>query len=148
MKKRPLLLALLALGLQGVAHAQGAADSETRVHVAAAVADSPDEVWGIGRRTPQPQTSTPGDAAEANADAGVAELEAAFWMCDYIATTRGVESTPVALCGSVYDELKTVKFSGDFGALLAWWKQNKPVEHRKIASEQTDAAVERKDIRL
>lgn len=148
MKKQLLVLVALAFGLQSVTHAQNAADPETRFDMAASGAEARDDTWGIGRRTPQPQTS-PSPAAEVNAAvAVVAELETAFWLCDYVATTRGVEATPIAICGAVYDELKTVKFAGDFAELLAWWKQNKVLEHRKIASEQPEAAVERIDARL
>ena len=63
-----------------------------------------------------------------------AELEEAFWVCDYVATTRGMDATPTELCGLLYVELKETKFGGDFGLLLAWWQQNKAAEHRKLAS--------------
>jgi hypothetical protein len=75
----------------------------------------------------------------------LAELETAFWACDYTATTRGVDATPVAICSAVYDELKSAKFAGDFGELLAWWKENKAAEHQRIAAGQPKAAVERVD---
>ena len=63
-----------------------------------------------------------------------ADLEEAFWVCDYVATTRGVEATPATLCESVYDELKATKFGGEFGLLLTWWQQNKRSEHGRLAS--------------
>lgn len=63
-----------------------------------------------------------------------ADLEKAFWICDYAATTRGVDDTPADFCIGVYDELKTRKFGGDFEQLLSWWQQNKPAEHEKLAS--------------
>jgi hypothetical protein len=63
-----------------------------------------------------------------------AELERAFWICDYTATTRGVYAAPVELCSAVTDELKREKFGGDFGQMLEWWRQNKPVEHANLAS--------------
>jgi hypothetical protein len=143
------LLALLALtvGLQGVAAAASPVDAEAMFQRVPLLAETKDETWGIGRRVAQ---SEPSWSAAAEADAGatvVADLEAAFWVCDYIATTRGVEATPIAICGAVYDELKAAKFAGDFGELLAWWKQNKVVEHLKIASEQPEATVGRIDIR-
>ena len=69
-----------------------------------------------------------------------------FWACDYIATTRGVDAAPVALCSEVYDELKTVRFGGDFSELLAWWKENKPAQHERIAREEHEA-VDRVDLR-
>ena len=64
----------------------------------------------------------------------VADLEKAFWVCDHIAATRGVEATPVELCSVIYDVLKTRKFGGDFEQLLDWWRQNKPAEHEKLSS--------------
>ena len=63
-----------------------------------------------------------------------AGLEEVFWVCDYVATTRGVGAAPAALCEAVYDEIKATKFGGDFGLLLTWWQQNKPAEHDKLAN--------------
>ena len=70
------------------------------------------------------------------------DLESAFWACDYVASTRGVDATPVATCGAVYEELKKVKFGGDFLELLAWWKLNKHVEHERMALEERLTAIE------
>jgi hypothetical protein len=67
---------------------------------------------------------------------GAADLEKAFWICDHAATTDGVDATPVDICGAVYDELKARKFEGDFERLLAWWRQNKPAEHGRLATER------------
>jgi hypothetical protein len=148
MKKQLLVLLVLSLGLQGVAEAKSPADEEAIAEQALLAAESQDATWGIGRRTVQPQTSRPAEPQTNTEVIAVAELEAAFWLCDYIATNRGVEATPVAICGAVYDELKAVKFAGDFGELLAWWKQNKVVEHRKIASDQRDGTGEQIEIRF
>ena len=63
----------------------------------------------------------------------LAELEKAFWICDYRAITHGVESTPVALCTAVYDAVKEQKFGGDFSELLAWWREKRDVEHGVLA---------------
>jgi hypothetical protein len=63
-----------------------------------------------------------------------ADLEKAFWACDYTATTRGVYAAPIELCSAVTDELKEQRFNGDFGQMLEWWQQNKPAEHAKLAS--------------
>ncbi|HEV7394587.1 MAG TPA: hypothetical protein VGO08_23330 [Burkholderiales bacterium] len=74
-------------------------------------------------------------AMQARADmAHSAELEKAFWVCDYTATTRGVYAAPIELCSAVTDQLKREKFGGDFGQMLEWWQQNKPVEHANLAS--------------
>ena len=148
MKTRLLVLVVLAFGLQGIAEAKNPEETETSVERALSGAGAQDEVWGIGRRAVAQAQTSPYALAQPDTDAiALADLETAFWVCDYIATTRGVEATPIALCGAVYDELKTVKFSGDFSALLHWWKQNKRVEHLKIAGELPDGAVERIGIR-
>ena len=63
----------------------------------------------------------------------VAEVERLFWLCDYVATTRGVDLTPVDVCGAATEELKNAKFGGDFMALLEWWRGNKPEEHARLA---------------
>ena len=69
-----------------------------------------------------------------HATVSTAELEEAFWVCDYVATTRGIDATPTERCRALYAELKDTKFGGDFGLLLAWWQQNKAAEHKKLAS--------------
>jgi hypothetical protein len=72
---------------------------------------------------------------QARADmARSAELEKAFWVCDYTATTRGVHAAPIEVCSAVTDQLKREKFGGDFGQMLEWWQQNKPTEHANLAS--------------
>jgi hypothetical protein len=137
MKASLLVITAIALGLQGVAHAASSAD-EPLERVQAA-----DEIWGIGLRSVQAQAAVASTTREATAGArSISELESAFWACDYVATTRGVDATPVAICGAVYDELKTLKFGGDFGELLAWWRQNKPAEHERLEREERDAAIE------
>jgi len=64
----------------------------------------------------------------------VSNLEKAFWACDYTATTRGVQSTPVAMCAAVTDELKEAKFGGDFDEMVLWWRQNKTAEFERLAA--------------
>jgi hypothetical protein len=66
-------------------------------------------------------------------DVDMVELEQAFWACDYVATTSGVQATPVAACRYVTEELKVRKFGGSFGQMLEWWRANKPAAHRRIA---------------
>lgn len=61
----------------------------------------------------------------------VPELEQAFWVCDYGATTGRIPDYGV--CAAVYAELKQRKFGGDFDRLLAWWRQRKPAEHERLA---------------
>ncbi len=62
----------------------------------------------------------------------LADLETAFWVCDHTATRRGIEYTPMALCAAVTDELKAVKFRGDFDELVAWWTANKPAQFERL----------------
>ena len=64
------------------------------------------------------------------------DLETAFWVCDYLATTRGVSD--ISACTAVYEALKHRKFAGDFEALVSWWRQNKLTQHQNIAL--TDSA--------
>ena len=67
---------------------------------------------------------------------GIADLEKAFWICDYRATKYGVEATPVALCSAAFDALRDQKFGGDFGELLAWWRANKLVQHTSLGADE------------
>jgi hypothetical protein len=80
--------------------------------------------------------------SEAAAAVATADLEAAFWVCDYIATTRGLEATPVEFCMSVTDGLKNDKFGGDFHVLLSWWRQHKRVEHDKLHAVTGERGVD------
>lgn len=61
------------------------------------------------------------------------DLEHAFWVCDYTATTRGIYATPVESCSAITDELQHQKFQGRFDDMLAWWQFHKPAEHEKLA---------------
>lgn len=63
----------------------------------------------------------------------LADLEEAFWSCDYVATTRGVASADVVTCGAIYYVLKERKFDGDLDKLVSWWRQNKIAQHEKLA---------------
>jgi len=63
-------------------------------------------------------------------------LEAVFWNCDYVATTRGIEATPIDACNAVFDELKAARFGGDFEQLLDWWRRHKAAQHQKLARAQ------------
>lgn len=64
----------------------------------------------------------------------LAELERAFWYCDYVATTKGVLAAPMAACRFATEQLMKAKFDGDFNALVQWWTLNKPAEHRRMAT--------------
>jgi len=71
-------------------------------------------------------------AAVAQQPMSMERLERAFWVCDYTATTRGVFATHIEHCTAVTEGLKNEKFGGDFGALVVWWRQNKPTEHGRL----------------
>jgi len=66
------------------------------------------------------------------ASAKLSAIEDAFWVCDYVATTRG--ASEIAACTAVYEAIKDQKFAGDFDALVSWWRQNKTAQHQNIAA--------------
>ena len=72
----------------------------------------------------------------------VADLEQAFWVCDYTATEKGVNATPIDICSKVTEDLKNEKFHGDFEDLTDWWRQNKVAAHQSLR-EQEAAQVQR-----
>jgi hypothetical protein len=63
------------------------------------------------------------------------DLEKAFWVCDYTATARGIDATPIAVCSAVWDEFKQTRFGGSFEELLAWWRVHKLAEHEALAAQ-------------
>jgi hypothetical protein len=71
----------------------------------------------------------------------IAALERAFWHCDFVGTTRGVLSAPMAACQYATDELKSRKFGGSFRAMLAWWEENKAAEHARLSRAQDSRAT-------
>ncbi len=75
------------------------------------------------------------------ASVNLTDLEAAFWACEYAATTRGAASIPT--CAAVYDALKERKFGGDFDGLLKWWQLNRVSAYRRLAAEDDQLALSR-----
>ena len=71
----------------------------------------------------------------------IGDLEKAFWVCDYAATTRGVLATPVEICSAVTDDFKRVRFGGDFEAMLKWWQDNKAAAHRDLTHDVRPAGL-------
>ena len=67
-----------------------------------------------------------------------AQLESIFWHCDYVATTQGMDATPVRECAVATRELRRLKFDGSFYRLLEWWRENKHAEHGRIRRERGD----------
>ena len=88
-------------------------------------------------------SSRPGELVKARQTA--ADLEKAFWACDYSATTLGVTGGEGATCGVIYEDLKRSKFGGDFQAFLRWWQQNKAAEHQALAAISRTVAAPKAD---
>jgi len=61
-----------------------------------------------------------------------AELEKAFWVCDYAGTNGTAGGDQAVMCIAITDELKRTKFDGDFDRLVAWWKVNKVARHQEL----------------
>ena len=80
----------------------------------------------------------PAPAAVAPATPDLTQLEDIFWTCDYVATTRGVDATPMRECALATRELRRVKFDNSFQRMLAWWQEHKPVEHDKRRRQRND----------
>lgn len=70
-----------------------------------------------------------------------ADLERAFWVCDYAGTHLGVDPATGAACVAITEALKQSKFDGDYDALLAWWRMHKPAQHRALAAGMRDGAA-------
>ena len=71
----------------------------------------------------------------------LAQLEELFWDCDYVATTRGIDSTPFRECAYVTRELRRLKFDNSFNRLVEWWRANKPEEHGKRRARADESAL-------
>lgn len=76
------------------------------------------------------------EAAPQAAVLTIADLEKAFWICDYTATEKGVNATPVDICSKVTEDLKNEKFNGDFEDLTDWWRQNKLAVHQSLREQE------------
>jgi hypothetical protein len=77
--------------------------------------------------------------AQANAsDAGIAEIERVFWVCDHQASRGLLDSGTAESCGRATELLKARRFGGDFQRLLVWWQQHKAEQH--LALDQATAA--------
>ena len=68
------------------------------------------------------------------------DLEKVFWTCDYLGTKQGVDMNTAATCGAATDELKRIKFGGDFERLVAWWQLNKAAEHKAVERDSAATA--------
>ena len=61
-------------------------------------------------------------------------IEEAFWVCDYLGTTRGTEAVDVGHCIAVSDALRELRFGNDLDRLVAWWREHKPAQHARLAT--------------
>jgi hypothetical protein len=59
-----------------------------------------------------------------------ADLERAYWDCDYASTVAFMGPDEAAYCSAVFEKLKAEKFGGDFTKFMAWWRANKGVQHK------------------
>lgn len=86
-----------------------------------------------------------GAGLQASAQSGRTEaLERAFWRCDHAATQGLLDSAAAMDCSVVFETLKAQRFGGDFGAMLAWWRERKDGEHLALAAGQgRQVAVQR-----
>jgi hypothetical protein len=64
-------------------------------------------------------------------------IEAAFWMCDYVATTRGMQFVSLDVCAAITELIKSEKFGGDYDEMVEWWRSRKPEEHLKLELDES-----------
>ena len=66
-------------------------------------------------------------------------IEEAFWVCDYLGTTRGTEAVDAGRCIAVSDALRELRFGNDLDRLVAGWRANKPTQHARLAAFEAAA---------
>ena len=98
---------------------------------AAAIAAAP----GLAAATPQSVPARP-TAAHVEERSGE-QLERAFWVCDYVASTHGMQFVSMDLCAAVTDLIKMEKFGGDYDEMVRWWREQKPAEHLRLSLEES-----------
>jgi hypothetical protein len=97
---------------------------------AAAIAAAP----GLGMATPQ--ATLAGAITAQVAQPSAEDLERAFWLCDYVASTHGMQFVSMDLCAAVTDLIKTEKFDGDYEEMVRWWREQKPAQHLRLRLEE------------
>ena len=97
---------------------------------AAAIAAAP----GLGMATPQamPAQRMSTQVVQPSAE----DLERAFWVCDYVASTHGMQFVSMDLCVAITDLIKMEKFDGDYDEMVRWWQEQKPAEHLRLRLEE------------
>lgn len=58
----------------------------------------------------------------------VAEMEKAYWDCEFAAVEGHISLDSAAACSEIYEHLKKRKFGGQFTNFLLWWQENKTHE--------------------
>jgi hypothetical protein len=96
---------------------------------------------GFGSAWAQQSSRAPVLGAVQLASVNLADLETAFWTCEYAATTRG--NANIENCTAIYTALKARKFDGDFDGLLQWWQQNRDAMYRRLSASEVSLADER-----
>jgi hypothetical protein len=97
---------------------------------AAAIAAVP----SVALATPQPM---PAHRIAAHPEERSGEqLERTFWICDYVASTHGMQFVSMDLCAAVTDLVKMEKFDGDYDEMVRWWREQKPAEHLRLRLEE------------
>lgn len=80
----------------------------------------------------QQEGAAPQSAQVVRSASASTTLESAFWACDHAATRRPLDSGDALACSVATEELKRVRFGGDFDAMLAWWQRSKAAAHRAL----------------
>ena len=84
-----------------------------------------------------PQTTPVHRVTLDGAERSAGDIEKAFWICDYVASTRGMQFVSLDLCAAITDLIKTEKFGGDYDEMIEWWREQKPEQHRKLELEES-----------
>ena len=88
----------------------------------------------VGTLAAMPPCWAKGADGALDRDIGIAELESAFWACDYAATHGRVDLSTAAVCSQYTEALKARKFDGKFQAMLDWWQLHKQDRHAALAA--------------
>ena len=88
------------------------------------------------RSTATPQSTPVHRIAAGSLELSAGNLESAFWVCDYVASTHGMQYVSMDLCGAITDLIKTEKFGGDYDEMVRWWQEHKGVEHLRLRLEE------------
>jgi hypothetical protein len=94
-------------------------------------------VGGLRAQPVEPQASAAGFLVAAGFDLN--RIEDAFWVCDYLGTTRGTEAVDARRCIAVSDALRELRFGNDLDRLVAWWREHKPAQHARLAAVESAA---------